>query len=57
MALPVRRGESSRQRRVTLPGAADPEGVEAQLADGVLTVRVPKAEHARPRRIEVKGGR
>ena len=43
--------------RVTLPGAADPEGIEARLADGVLTLRVPKAEQARPRRIEVKGGR
>jgi HSP20 family protein len=42
--------------RVSLPGAADPEGIEASLKDGVLTVRVPKAEHARPRRIEVKGG-
>jgi HSP20 family protein len=43
--------------RVTLPGAADPESVEAKLADGVLTVRVPKPEQARPRRIEVKGAR
>jgi len=43
--------------RVSLPGASDPESVEARLADGVLTLRVPKAEQARPRRIEVKGGR
>jgi HSP20 family protein len=42
--------------RVTLPGATDPEGVEARLADGVLTVRVPKPAQARPRRIEVKNG-
>jgi HSP20 family protein len=41
--------------RVTLPGGADPEGIEASLDDGVLTVRVPKPEQARPRRIEVKG--
>ena len=40
--------------RVTLPGTADPEGVEANLADGVLKVRVPKPEQARPRRVEVK---
>jgi HSP20 family protein len=40
--------------RVTLPGTADPEGVEAKLSDGVLTVRVPKSDRARPRRIEVK---
>lgn len=41
--------------RVTLPGGADPDGIEASLDDGVLTVRVPKPEQARPRRIDVKG--
>jgi HSP20 family protein len=40
--------------RVTLPGQSDEEHIEANLHDGVLTVRVPKAEQARPRRIEVK---
>ena len=41
--------------RVLLPAQADPEQIEANLHDGVLTVRVPKAEKAKPRRIEVKG--
>jgi HSP20 family protein len=40
--------------RVTLPGTADQEHVEANLHDGVLTVRVPKSDTAKPRRIEVK---
>jgi HSP20 family protein len=40
--------------RVTLPGPADEEHVDASLHDGVLTVRVPKSERVRPRRIEVK---
>jgi HSP20 family protein len=40
--------------RVTLPGQTDPEQIEANLHEGVLTVRVPKAEQAKPRRIEVK---
>jgi HSP20 family protein len=40
--------------QVTLPGQADTEHVEATLRDGVLTVRVPKPEQARARRIEVK---
>jgi HSP20 family protein len=40
--------------RVTLPAPADEEHIEAKLHDGVLTVRVPKSERARPRRIEVK---
>ncbi len=41
--------------RASLPDDADTEKVDAQLADGVLTVRVPKTAQARPRRIEIKG--
>jgi HSP20 family protein len=33
----------------------EPGGIEASLADGVLTVRVPKAEAVRPKRIAVRG--
>jgi HSP20 family protein len=40
--------------RVTLPGDSDAEHIDANLHDGVLTVRVPKTEQAKPRRIEVK---
>jgi HSP20 family protein len=40
--------------RVQLPGQADADQIEAKLHDGVLTVRVPKTEQTRPRRIEVK---
>jgi len=40
--------------RVALPSQVNPEGVDAKLNDGVLTVRVPKAERAQRRRIEVK---
>jgi HSP20 family protein len=40
--------------RVSLPGQPDEEHIEANLHDGVLTVRVPKSEQGRPRRIEVK---
>ncbi len=39
---------------VTLPGESDEEHIDAKLHDGILTVRVPKTEHAKPRRIEVK---
>jgi HSP20 family protein len=39
---------------VTLPGESDEEHIEAKLHDGILTVRVPKTEQAKPRRIEVK---
>lgn len=41
--------------RTSLPADADPEKIDAQLADGVLTVRVPKAPQARSRRIDIKG--
>ena len=39
---------------VTLPGDVDEDGVEARLDGGVLTVRLPKPERERPRRIEVR---
>ena len=42
--------------RTMLPADADPDQVSASLADGVLTVRVAKAETARPRRIEITAG-
>lgn len=47
----------SRYRRVfTLSKELDPAKVSAELTHGVLTLRIPKAEHAQPRRIEVRAG-
>src|SRR4051812_15619465 len=40
--------------RVTLPGPVDADGLEARLADGVLRIRVPKAERARSRHIDIQ---
>jgi HSP20 family protein len=40
--------------RVRLPDQVDAEKIEASLSEGVLTVRVPKAELAKRRRITVK---
>jgi HSP20 family protein len=40
--------------QITLPGTVDAEDIEATLKDGVLTVRVPKSEQARARRITVR---
>ena len=40
--------------RVTLPGQADAENIDASLDDGVLALRIPKPEQARPRRVDVK---
>jgi HSP20 family protein len=39
--------------RVTLPGDVDPDNVEANVKDGVLSVRIPKPERARPHRVEI----
>jgi HSP20 family protein len=38
---------------VLLPDHVDSEHVDANLKDGVLTVRIPKSERAQRRRIEV----
>lgn len=41
-------------RRFTMPEGVDPEGIEANSNNGVLTVTIPKQEAAQPRRIAVK---
>lgn len=41
-------------RAVRLPDRVDPDGVEATYQDGLLTIHVPKAEEAKPRRIQVR---
>ncbi len=40
--------------RVNLPGISDTEDAQATLAHGVLTVRIPKPEHAKRRRIAIQ---
>ena len=46
-----------RYRRVfSLSKELDPEKVSAELNQGVLKLRIPKADHAQPRRIEVRVG-
>ncbi len=41
-------------RSFSLPTTADAENVTANLQDGVLTLRIPTREEAKPRKIEVK---
>ena len=41
-------------RSLTLPGPVDQDKVDAKLENGVLTIRLPKHEGAKPRKIEVK---
>ena len=41
-------------RMMTLPGDIDAEKVEADLVNGVLTVKIAKAEAAKPKQISVR---
>lgn len=43
--------------RVSLPTQVDTEKIDAELAHGVLTVRVPKSQRAQRRQIQIKPGR
>ena len=42
------------RRAFTLSKELDASNIHAELANGVLKLRIPKAAHAQPRRIEVK---
>jgi HSP20 family molecular chaperone IbpA len=42
------------RRTFTLSRELDPDKVSAELGQGVLRVRIPKAAHAQPRRIAVQ---
>jgi HSP20 family protein len=41
-------------RTLRLPSVIDADHVEAQIVDGVLTLTLPKAESARPKKISIK---
>lgn len=40
-------------RTLRLPAAIDADSVEAKIADGVLTLTLPKAESAKPKKIRI----
>lgn len=44
------------RRSFSLSRDLDPQKIEAELKDGVLRLRLHKAEQAKPRRIEVRAG-
>ena len=48
------RGQGTYRRQVHLGEGLDAEAIEADLHDGVLTLRIPVAEKAQPRKIEIK---
>ena len=48
------RYEGEMMRSVTLPSPVDTQKIEASYDQGILTIRIPKAEGAKPRQIPVK---
>lgn len=50
------RSYGSFTRTFTLPDSVDSDKVQAEMRDGVLTLRVPKSPEAQPKRIAVKSG-
>lgn len=50
----VERAYGTFVRSFSLPDDVDAEKVHASYKDGVLNVRIPKTERARPRQVEVK---
>jgi HSP20 family protein len=50
------RAYGSFTRSFTLPDYVDDTKLSAELADGVLMIRIPKQAKAKPRRIQIGGG-
>lgn len=50
------RAQGRFRRQVHLGDGLDAEHIEADYTDGVLTLRIPVAETAKPRKISVKAG-
>jgi HSP20 family protein len=43
-------------RSLTLPEGVNPDAIGADFDRGVLTVRIPKPEERKPRRVQIKAG-
>lgn len=52
----IERRYGSFARSVSLPAQVDADAIQAEFTDGVLTVTVPKAETAKPRKIKIGEG-
>jgi HSP20 family protein len=50
----VERSYGAFERSLDLPSGVDPDKIEASIAKGVLTVKVPKPEKAKGKKIDVK---
>jgi HSP20 family protein len=52
----VERGFGPFERTLRVTDELDPDRIDAAMQDGVLTLRLPKSEARKPRRIEVQAG-
>jgi HSP20 family protein len=50
----IERGFGRFERSLRVPRGLNPDAIQASLHDGVLTLRVPKPEELKPRRIQVR---
>lgn len=50
------RYRGSWQRSITLPDRVREEGLKAELTNGILKIRLPKAEESQPRQIPIEEG-
>jgi HSP20 family protein len=50
----IERSYGTFTRSFVLPESVDPEKVEAEVTEGVLTLKIPKKPQVEPKRIEVK---
>ena len=51
----VERSYGSYRRDLNLPADIDTNKIEAECKDGILSIRLPKAETAKPFKVKVKG--
>jgi HSP20 family protein len=47
-------GSGKFSRTLELPVEIDPNRISAQCRDGIMLITLPKAEHAKPRKIDIK---
>ena len=51
----IKRGFGRFERDLRVPKGLDPDSIEAALANGALTLRIPKPVPLKPRRIQIHG--
>lgn len=44
------------ERSLRVPRGLDPNAIDASISDGVLALRIPKPETAKPHRVQIKAG-